>query len=141
MKGVEPKRNRVKDAQSLLEASKTKLLEKQIRLANIEEQLLDLKKNYEVSLAEKLKLEEVITETKKRLDRASKITTGLAEEQIRWAKSLAHLESQRADIIGDTFFGTLLVLYYSYFSSCCLCCLFRCLYSCLPYRFDAKLGC
>lgn len=115
MKGVEPKRNRVKDAQSLLEASKTKLLEKQIRLANIEEQLLDLKKNYEVSLAEKLKLEEVITETKKRLDRASKITTGLAEEQIRWAKSLAHLESQRADIIGDTFFGTLVVLFCSYF--------------------------
>jgi hypothetical protein len=126
----------------LLEASKAKLIEKQLRLAGIEEQLLDLKKNYEVSLAEKQKLEEVITETKKRLDRASKITTGLAEEQIRWAKSLAHLDGQRADIIGDTFFGIVTwKIYLTLNFSCRFCGILGRIYSLVSYRSFDQLGC
>jgi dynein heavy chain len=53
-KNVEPKRIRVKEASALLEASKGKLLEKQMKLQAIEEQLSDLKKNYETSLVEKV---------------------------------------------------------------------------------------
>ncbi len=54
-KAVDPKRNRVREASSLLEASKAKLLEKTLKLQGIEDQLHELKKSYETSLAEKVK--------------------------------------------------------------------------------------
>lgn len=42
----------------------------------------ELKKKYEHSMAEKTVLSEKIQETSNKLDRASKLTTGLADEQV-----------------------------------------------------------
>lgn len=113
---MEPKRQKVQEAQQLLEQTKQKLIEKQDRLAEIEKKLDELKKSFDQSEAEKAQLQETIRDTKKRLDRASKITSGLSEEQIRWANTLSELETKRGDLIGNTFLCSACVAYLGAFT-------------------------
>ena len=47
-----------------------------------------MKASYDKSLAEKEELSQNIQTTADRLKRASKLTTALADEQIRWAESV-----------------------------------------------------
>ena len=51
-------------------------------------QIAELKASYDKSLAEKEELSQNIQTTADRLKRASKLTTALADEQIRWAESV-----------------------------------------------------
>ena len=44
--------------------------------------------SYERSVSEKEELTQNIEKTQARLDRAAKLTTGLADEQIRWAETV-----------------------------------------------------
>ena len=51
-------------------------------------QIAELQASYELSVAEKERLTQNIEKTQARLDRAAKLTTGLADEQIRWAETV-----------------------------------------------------
>lgn len=64
------------------------LKEKQDSLATIEAKIAELQKTYDDSVAEKQKLERSIAQTAARLKRSSKLTTALADEQIRWDESV-----------------------------------------------------
>lgn len=57
-------------------------------LPSLHPQIADLQASYERSVAEKEELTRNIEKTQARLDRAAKLTTGLADEQIRWAESV-----------------------------------------------------
>lgn len=115
-KGVEPKRQRVNEAQALLDDSKAKLLEKQQKLAEVEDKLAELKKAYDGSEQEKTRLQLVIQDIKKKLDRAEKITSGLVDEQVRWANTLAQLDKKKPDIVGNTFISAGCVAYLGAFN-------------------------
>ena len=47
-----------------------------------------LQASYEKSVSEKEELTQNIGQTQSRLKRAAKLTTGLADEQVRWAESV-----------------------------------------------------
>lgn len=64
------------------------LKEKQDKLAAVMAKIAQLQKTYDDSVAEKQKLERNIATTAARLKRASKLTTALADEQIRWQESV-----------------------------------------------------
>ena len=51
-------------------------------------QIAQLQASYEKSVAEQEELTKNINQTQARLKRASKLTTGLADEQVRWAESV-----------------------------------------------------
>jgi len=51
-------------------------------------QIAELKAAYDQSVAEKEELSQNIQTTADRLKRASKLTTALADEQVRWAESV-----------------------------------------------------
>ena len=59
-----------------------------LSLPSLPPQIADLQASYERSVAEKEELTRNIEKTQARLDRAAKLTTGLADEQIRWAESV-----------------------------------------------------
>lgn len=64
------------------------LKEKQDKLADVEAKIAQLQKSYDDSVASKQKLERNIATTGARLKRASKLTSALADEQIRWEASV-----------------------------------------------------
>ena len=51
-------------------------------------QIAELQAGYEKSVDEKDKLTKNMEQTQARLKRAAKLTTGLADEQVRWAESV-----------------------------------------------------
>jgi dynein heavy chain len=52
-------------------------------------------------LQEKKTLTEKADETTRRLSRASKLTVALADEQVRWTASVASLDKQIDDLVGN----------------------------------------
>ena len=64
------------------------LREKQAKLAEVEAQIARLQKSYDDSVAEKQKLERNISTTGARLKRASKLTSALGDEQVRWSHNV-----------------------------------------------------
>ena len=80
--------DRLKAAEAELEVTMKTLKEKQDKLAAVEAKIAELQKAYDDSVAEKQKLERNIATTAGRLKRASKLTTALADEQIRWSESV-----------------------------------------------------
>lgn len=51
-------------------------------------QIKDLQASYDRSVNEKQELTNNIAKTQAQLQRAAKLTTGLADEQVRWAESV-----------------------------------------------------
>ncbi|XP_055873384.1 dynein axonemal heavy chain 6-like isoform X2 [Biomphalaria glabrata] len=116
-KTVEPKRNALHKAQQELDTVMKLLKEKQQKLASVEAKIAELQKTYDDSVAEKQKLERNIATTAGRLKRSSKLTTALADEQIRWQESVADFEIQINNVVGDVFISAACVAYYGAFTS------------------------
>ncbi|KAI9002652.1 dynein heavy chain and region D6 of dynein motor-domain-containing protein [Gaertneriomyces semiglobifer] len=116
-KEVQPKRRRLEEAQAALDATQAKLAEKTAALQEVESQLAKLKAQYEQSIASKRELAEKMEETTRRLARAGKLTTALADEQVRWAESVEHLNGQIEDLVGNIFLSAASVAYIGAFTS------------------------
>ncbi|KAI8909816.1 dynein heavy chain and region D6 of dynein motor-domain-containing protein [Gorgonomyces haynaldii] len=116
-KQVAPKRKRLEEAQASLQETQAKLAEKAAALQEVEAQLDKLKATYENSVASKKLLVEKMDETQRRLARASKLTTALADEQIRWTESVQKLNSQIESLIGNIFLSSACVAYFGAFTS------------------------
>lgn len=91
--------------------------EKQTELARIEAALADLKKKFDASVAEKTRLSEQIHLTEVKLQRAAKLTVGLADEKIRWAQQVASLDENVVFIPGDSFLCAAILIYFGPFPS------------------------
>ncbi|RKP20476.1 dynein heavy chain 6, axonemal, partial [Rozella allomycis CSF55] len=116
-KEVVPKKKKLEDAQLALEEMKSKLQEKANALAQVESQLKNLKQKYETSLASKKNLQDKMAETSNRLTRASKLTSALAEEQVRWTESVKILDQEINDVVGNIFLAAAGVAYFGAFTS------------------------
>ncbi|XP_070178052.1 dynein axonemal heavy chain 6-like [Littorina saxatilis] len=114
---VEPKRLRLAQAESELAATMKTLKEKQDKLAAVEAKIAELQKSYDDSITEKQKLERNIATTGSRLKRASKLTSALADEQVRWSESVKQFNGMIGNVVGDVFVAAACVAYYGAFTS------------------------
>lgn len=62
-------------------------------------QIAELESSYERSVTEKENLTTNIEKTQARLKRAAKLTTGLADEQVRWSESVEVGYQSRFEIL------------------------------------------
>merc|ERR1712228_386818 len=83
-KTVEPKRIRLKEMNEQLDIANKTLLSKQNALQLIIDKVNKLREKCDLTVNEKKKLEFESNQCKQRLQRAEKLTVGLAEEKIRW---------------------------------------------------------
>jgi dynein heavy chain len=114
---VEPKRERLKGAREELAKMMKELKEKQDALAEVEAKIAHLQASYEKSVAEKETLTQNIQQTQSRLGRAAKLTTGLADEQVRWAESVERFNDEVNNVVGNVFVAAACVAYYGAFTS------------------------
>ncbi|XP_046331899.2 dynein axonemal heavy chain 6-like [Haliotis rufescens] len=114
---VEPKKQRLASAQGELDVVMKMLKEKQAKLADVEAKIAQLQKSYDDSVASKQKLERNIATTGSRLKRASKLTSALADEQIRWEASVKQFNIEIGNVTGDVFISAACVAYYGAFTS------------------------
>ena len=72
---------------------------------------------YDNSVEEKDKLAKQMGQTNARLKRAGKLTTALADEQVRWKESVEKFNEEIGNVVGDVFVAAASVAYYGAFTS------------------------
>lgn len=115
-KVVAPKRARVDQMNALLAEANEKLAIKQKELQDVVDKVATLKQKCEITLAEKQSLDAKTSQTEKRLERAQKLTTGLASEEIRWAKDAEEIGLKLVDLVGNAFISAACVSYFGPFT-------------------------
>ena len=92
------------------------LKKKQDQLAEVIAKVDALQTTLDETLAEKKRLEDAVELTGNRLQRAEKLTVGLADEQVRWAASVETLGEQIERLVGDIFISAACISYYGPFT-------------------------
>ncbi|CAI9592689.1 unnamed protein product, partial [Staurois parvus] len=83
-RGVEPKRQALREAQEDLEETQKILDEAKARLSEVEEGIATLQAKYRDCVSKKEELEQKCEQCEQKLGRADKLITGLADERQRW---------------------------------------------------------
>ncbi|XP_011495537.1 PREDICTED: dynein heavy chain 6, axonemal [Ceratosolen solmsi marchali] len=99
---VQPKRKKLKEAQLELVAIEEILHKKQDELADVEKQIKRLENKYNAAVKHLGNLEYNILLCESRLGRSGRLTSALADEEIRWIKEIKEFDKQIENIAGDT---------------------------------------
>lgn len=108
---VEPKRNRLRNAQEKLDEKNRSLEKANNELKEVQAQVQKLKDTFEASNSEKEELARTAEEMKIKLERAEKLMTGLAGEKIRWEISLGGFDGALENLFGDCIVASAFVSY------------------------------
>ncbi|KAF7987651.1 hypothetical protein HCN44_003514 [Aphidius gifuensis] len=98
---VEPKREKLKEAQIELHNIEDILREKQKELFEVEEKIIKLEEQYNLAVNNLAELQANISLSEKRLKRSGKLIVALADEEIRWKKSILNFKILINNLIGD----------------------------------------
>eukprot|EP00966_Prymnesium_polylepis_P177035 4100056-Prymnesium_polylepis.1 len=110
-KVVEPKKMQLAEATATLEKEQATLKAVQDELAAVIAKVEQLQAQCDATVAEKQRLQDAADTTAKRLNRAGKLTSGLADEAVRWAETVASLQIDYRNLVGDIFIAAAFVAY------------------------------
>ena len=97
---IQPKKDRLAKAEARLAEATASLNAAQARLADVEGRVAALQKQMGETVEKKKNLEAEIKLTELRLQRAEKLMSGLASEQVRWAQQVSRLTRDQSELVG-----------------------------------------
>jgi len=100
-KEVEPRKIRLAELNAQVATAQEDLAGKQASLKEVQDRVAALQKQADETQAQKERLEAEAKLTEDRLVRAGKLTSGLADEQVRWKESVKTLDAQITKLVGD----------------------------------------
>ncbi|GBF88264.1 dynein heavy chain axonemal protein, partial [Raphidocelis subcapitata] len=115
-KVVEPKRQALHAAQEQLDSANAALEEKQSALRAVVDRVEGLRRQLAETQAEQKRLNEQADLTRKRLERAGKLTSGLADEGVRWGATADAIGAATALLVGDVFLAAGAIAYLGAFT-------------------------
>ncbi|EMP33877.1 Dynein heavy chain 1, axonemal [Chelonia mydas] len=110
-KGVEPKRQALREAEEDLQVTQKILDEAKDRLREVEDGIATLQAKYRNCIAKKEELEMKCELCEQRLGRADKLINGLADEKVRWQDTVQNLDYMINNIAGDVLISAGFVAY------------------------------
>jgi dynein heavy chain len=110
-KEVEPKKARLAEMNARLAEANGVLKSKRDALQAVLDKVASLKAQCDAVTAEKERLAAEAQLTKDRLERAGKLTTGLADEQVRWRASVERYDAQITALVGDALLSAACISY------------------------------
>nr|XP_031828293.1 dynein heavy chain 6, axonemal [Nomia melanderi] len=99
---VEPKRQRLHEAEAELQAIEEVLALKQAQLAALEDKIAQLQEEYDSALKNLNELEAEMMLAEARLNRSGRLTSALVDERIRWEEMTRGFDNQIMNLTGDT---------------------------------------
>ncbi|XP_065071378.1 dynein axonemal heavy chain 6-like isoform X2 [Rhopilema esculentum] len=108
---VLPKQQKCEEAQEALAVAYENLQQKRSALKQVQDQLDSLQAQYDDSFAELEFLENKKEQSIVRLRRAAILTKSLADEEVRWEKSVESLSTQSDGLIGNTLLASASIAY------------------------------
>ena len=113
---VEPKRKALKAAEDALAETMAQLKEKQDKLKAVQDNVAALEAQLQAAMDEQQSLKDQAELTVQRLARAEKLTTGLADEQVRWKETADELGHHTDLLVGDVFISAACIAYFGAFT-------------------------
>jgi dynein heavy chain len=113
---VKPKEERLAEATARLDNSKAALKKVQDKVADLKAKLDTLLKQYNDAVESANAIEAKAKKTRDKADLATRLVSGLADENVRWAKTIEDLKEQAHLLIGDVLLGSAFVSYIGPFS-------------------------
>uniref|UniRef100_A0A8C4W521 Dynein axonemal heavy chain 1 n=1 Tax=Gopherus evgoodei TaxID=1825980 RepID=A0A8C4W521_9SAUR len=110
-KGVEPKRQALREAEEDLQVTQKILDEAKDRLREVEDGIATLQAKYRSCIAKKEELEMKCELCEQRLGRADKLINGLADEKVRWQDTVQNLDYMINNVAGDVLISAGFVAY------------------------------
>ena len=115
-KVVGPKREALAAAEASLAQTMAALKEKQDQLKAVQDNVASLEAQLAQAKADQKELADTAELTEKRLGRAEKLTSGLADEQVRWKETADELGNQTDLLVGDVFLSAACIAYFGAFT-------------------------
>lgn len=115
-KEVQPKRERLAEAEREYNEVMEGLYEKRSELQAVEEKVQELETKLEENQAEKSRLEQDVDNTSRKLQRAEKLIGGLGGEKTRWQEVSKRLEGEFTNLLGDVLLSSGFVAYLGAFT-------------------------
>eukprot|EP00736_Rhodelphis_marinus_P006943 Rmarinus@m.24609 len=100
-KAVEPKREKLKEAQAVYAVTMESLQEAKARLQAVQDRINFLESEYEKSVAKKEELAFKVEDCTQKLERAHRLIGGLGGEKTRWAATVESLGGELISLTGD----------------------------------------
>lgn len=113
---MEPKRERLREAEDRLAASKASLKKCQDRVKELTNRLNQLLQRYTAAENEKAEIEERARKTEEKLELAERLVNGLADENVRWAESIDQLQQRDKTFVGDVLIAAAFLSYVGAFT-------------------------
>ncbi|KAJ9459816.1 Dynein beta chain [Diplonema papillatum] len=113
---VKPKEEKLAESQERLTRSKAELKKVQDRVAELNAKLAGLVKQFEEASEETRIIEMRAKKTQEKANLAERLVGGLADEKIRWAKTIEELSHMSVLLIGDVLLSAAFVSYIGPFS-------------------------
>jgi len=114
---VEPKKQRLAEAQAALDKTMAALHAAKQRLAEVQEKVLELEQQYSASVVQKEKLAGDVQLCQDRLHRAQVLVGGLGGEQQRWESTVQKLGVDYRNMVGDALVSSSSIAYLGAFTS------------------------
>mmetsp|Transcript_39705 Transcript_39705/g.74534 ORF Transcript_39705/g.74534 Transcript_39705/m.74534 type:complete len:1860 (+) Transcript_39705:1-5580(+) len=115
-KEVEPKRAKLNAAQLTLADANAVLKGKQDELQAVVDRVRMLEEQLKQAEIDQKELSDQADITTKRLARAGKLTSALADEQVRWRQTADRIGSETEQLVGNVFIGAACISYYGAFT-------------------------
>eukprot|EP00754_Rhynchopus_humris_P020200 Rhum_TRINITY_DN14684_c0_g1::Rhum_TRINITY_DN14684_c0_g1_i1::g.107658::m.107658/K10408/DNAH; dynein heavy chain, axonemal len=113
---VKPKEEKLAESQERLTRSKGDLKKVQDRVAELNAKLAGLVKQFEEASEETRLIETKAKKTQEKANLAERLVGGLADEKVRWAKTIDELSEKSILLIGDVLLSAAFVSYIGPFS-------------------------
>jgi dynein heavy chain len=110
-KEVEPKKAKLAEANSQLDAAMKTLNEKKANLKEVQDKVAALEAQLSAAQAEQKNLADQADLCQARLDRSGKLTSALGDEQVNWTNESANLSVLLEQLVGNVFLGAACVAY------------------------------
>lgn len=116
-KEVKPKKDRLEEAERVLEANQKKLEQAESQLKELEITLDVLNQKYKEKVDENEKLRKIKELTESKLHRAEQLVGGLEGERVRWGESIEQYKKQLRSLAGDVLISAAFLSYSGPFDS------------------------
>eukprot|EP01061_Rhynchopus_euleeides_P000007 TRINITY_DN10009_c0_g1_i1.p1 TRINITY_DN10009_c0_g1~~TRINITY_DN10009_c0_g1_i1.p1 ORF type:complete len:865 (+),score=418.35 TRINITY_DN10009_c0_g1_i1:31-2595(+) len=113
---VKPKEEKLAESQEKLAKSKAELKKVQDRVAELNAKLAALVKQFEEASEETRLIEAKAKKTQEKANLAERLVGGLADEKVRWARTVEELSEKSILLIGDVLLSAAFVSYIGPFS-------------------------
>lgn len=108
---MEPKRQALRDAESMLSEMQAQLTQKQNELREVVERVERLSQQLVDTQNELKNLQDQAELCEKRLVRAGKLTSALGDEAVRWTETAEQLREKMVQLVGDVFLSAAMISY------------------------------